>query len=333
MARKEWPTRDREWATQYRASMGDERIPAAALHEREEQLLSSVRVVNLPAAELFGEASVLAKKDSAELATVDGAVRVSAAGGLRPALLELGRLGAALGAVGALFTLGRSGWFVNIDVAIVLIGVSIALSLVGWVAIRALFAAGRLVVMTGATIIIGALILVSIALAASVGPGVIAATDVPVPLFTLALIAPGGIIFLLANRMAQKASHEVWDDAEWLRRFRSGLRSRLMPAVVARTYVAKFEQVIATANSSAGARFGHPLTLARKVADADESTRARRWWMSTVVGMGLPIIVAISILLSNSWGKLTVPTVTMLFLIAVLTPTFGWADRPWAQKK
>lgn len=195
---------------------------------------------------------------------------------------------------------------------------------------RALFAAGRSASAVGVLVAAGAVALAGIASAASLGSGHIAASDVPAPLLALGMLAPGVVALVAASRMPQQALREGWDDTAWLRRFRGGLRARLMPAEAARGHVAEIEQALVTGETSAYAEFGHPLALARDLAAADRAARARRWWVSTVAGTGVPLAIAALVLANQSWGALTIPVAVAVLLAAAGALAVGWDRRPWA---
>ncbi|WP_182112382.1 MULTISPECIES: hypothetical protein [unclassified Actinotalea] len=313
--------------------MGARPVPADALGERERQLLAAVHAAGVPAAELFGDARELAAEDAAELGTADEAVRTSQGGGLRPALLEAGATLVAIAVVGAVLTAVRSGWAVDVDLASVLVALSVTVAFLGWVAGRALFSAGRPLPAVGALVAVGALALAGIGAAAGVGPGHVLARDVPVPLWGAAALVPGVLALVAARRTRQPVLRESWDDAEWLRRFHHALRTRLVPSATARGHVTEVEQATRAGSSSAFDEFGHPVVLARQVADADRTARARRWWISTVAGTVMPLAVAGLILAMDSWGSLTIPAVVVLLLSAVLALAGRRADRPWVGRR
>jgi len=315
----------------YRTSIAGKHVPAAALEERERELLDAVREAGLPAAELFGDATVLAAEDVAELATVDEAVRTSEGGGLRSALGDVGGTLVSFASVAVLLMLIRSGRSVDVDVAPALVVASVVVVAVGWVVGRALFSTGRPVVMVRVLVAVGAVAVAGIASAVMVGPGQVAASDVPVPLLGVGLLAPGVLALVAASRMPQQSLREDWDDAEWLRRFKGGLRARLVPAATARGHVAEIEQAIGSGVPSAFAEFGHPLVLARELAEADRTARTRLWWVATVVGTGTPLLIAAVILGLGSWEVLAIPVVALLLLGAVITLVVGWGERPWVR--
>lgn len=331
---KTWPVRDRDWVARYRSSMAGKNVPAAVLEEREHELLEAVHEAGLPAAELFGGAHELAAEDVAELSTVDEAVRTSEGGGLQPAFREVGGTMTGLAVVAVLSMSVRSGWRVDVDAGAALIAASVAVVFVGWAVGRAFFVAGRPAATVVVLVTVLAVALAGIASAAHLGPGLVLARDVPVPLLGLGLLAPGLLVLVAASRMPQPTLRESWDDAEWLRRFEGGLRSRLVPAATVRGHVAEVEQTIRSQpTASAFDEFGHPLVLARQLAQADRRARARRWWVSTVAGAGVPLVITASILSLGSWGVLTVPVVAVLLLGAVVTLAVGWGDRPWSGRR
>lgn len=57
MSLDQWSAEDRRWATRYRTAMTGKRVPASSLKEREHELLVAVRMAQVPAAELFGDAT------------------------------------------------------------------------------------------------------------------------------------------------------------------------------------------------------------------------------------------------------------------------------------
>ncbi len=328
MTQRTWPVEDRPWVARYQMSMAGKHVPADALAERERELLDAVHEAGLSAVELFGDAGALALDDAAELATVDEAVRTSEGGGLRPALREVGGTLMGIAVVAVVMVAVRSGWRIDVDAGAVLIAVSVAVVFVGWVVGRAFYSAGRPVLTVGLLISVGAAAVAGIATGASLGPGHVAARNVPLPLLGVVLLAPGVLALVVASRMPQQSLRQVWNDADWLRRFQGGLRTRLVPAATARGHVVEIEQAIAAGTASAFAEFGHPLVLAREIADADRTARARRWWVSTVAGTSAPLVIAALILASDSWAALTIPLAVLLVLSGLMTPLVRWGDRP-----
>lgn len=326
---RSWPVRDHAWVTRYRASMARQHVPALALEGRERQLLDAVQSAEAPAADLFGDADALATEDAAELATVDEAVRTSLGGGLRPALLEIGGSLTGIGGVGVLLMIIRGGWSVDIDAAHVLVAAGVLVVFVGWLVFRALFSAGRSVAAVVALGFAGVLAVAGIASAATLGLGHIAASNVPVPLLALGMLGPGVVALVAVSRMPQQGLREAWDDSDWLRRFRGGLRARLMPEDTARGHVAEIEQALRSEGASAFAEFGHPLVLARELAATDRTARARRWWATAIAGTGAPLVIAMLVLTNDSWGVLTIPVAIAFVLTAAVTLVVGWNDRPW----
>jgi hypothetical protein len=329
--RRAWPVQDQQWVARYRTSIAGKHVPARALEERERELLRALRDAEVSATELFGDPDALAAEDAAELATVDEEVRGSLGGGLRPALREVGNTLMGIGVVAVLIMFVRHGWYVDIDVALALVAAGVTVVFVGWVVSRALFAAGRAASAVGVLVAAGAAALAGIAAAANLGSGHIAASDVPAPLLALGMLAPGVVALVVPSRMPQPEYRECWDDAEWLRRFRGGLRARLVTATAARGHVAEIEQALVAGRTSAYAEFGHPLTLARELAKADGSARRRRWWVSTVTGTGGPLAIAVVVIANQSWGALTIPVAVALLLTGAGATVVGWENRPWAK--
>lgn len=313
-------------------SMAGKNVPADALAERERELLDAVRAAGLRAVELFGDAGKLAAEDVAEMATVDEAVRTSEGGGLRPALREVGGSLVGIPVVAVVMMSVRSGWRVDVKTGAALIAASVAVVFVGWVVGRASFSAGRPAVTVG-MLGAGAVALAGIATAVSLGPDPVAARDVPVPLLGLGLLAPGVLALVVGSRMPQQTLRETWDDADWLRRFRGGLRTRLVPAATARGHLVEIEQAMASGTASAFTEFGHPLVLAREIADADRTARSRRWWLSTVARTSTLLVIAALVLANDSWGAITIPLGVVLLLSATVSLVIGWSNRPWAHRR
>ncbi len=313
--------------------MTDRNVPALALDERERELARTVQEMKVPAAELFGDAEELAREDAAELATVEEAVLTSLGGGLQPALKEVGGMLMGVGIVTSLILIVRSGWSVDIDTALVLVGVSVLVAFVGWAIARVLFASGRSAAAVGAGVGAGALAVAGIASASSVGAGHVAASDVPLPLLVVSLLVPGIGTLVIADRMPRQELRENWDDSQWLRRFRGGLRARLVPAVTARGHVAEIEQTLAAGGMSVYSEFGHPLTLAHEVARADKSARRRLWAVSMVAAFGAPLCIAVFVAANQSWGMLTIPVAVAFFLMAAGAFFVGWGRRPWTTQR
>ncbi|WP_233201741.1 hypothetical protein [Cryobacterium sp. Y11] len=179
--------------------MAGKHVPAIALQERE--LLNAVREADLSAADLFGDAPTLAAGDVLELATTAEAVRTSKGGGPRHAVKDAGGTLLSMGVVSALLLALRSSWSAGINIAHLLVAVSVVVPFMGWIAARALFSAGRSVAMIGVLITAGAIALAGIASAAALGNDHIAARAVPVPLLGLALITPGVVTLVWVRRM------------------------------------------------------------------------------------------------------------------------------------
>ena len=336
MQLRTWPEQDQRWVERYRTAMAGKAgkaVPSAVREAREGELLDAVCAAGVPAVELFGDAGALAVDDIAELATVDEQVRTSEAGGLKPALLELGGTAMAGGVVAVLSMAIRNGRSVDVDAASVILLVSLVAVLMGWVVGRALYVAGRSAATLGVTVGVLTAAVGGIAVADSLGPDRWLARDVPVPLMALLLLTPGALLLVASSRMAQPTLQGHWDDDAWLRRFRGGLRARLVPAQTAHGHVAEVEQAIGTGAGSAFAEFGHPLVLAEELARADRTARARRWWVTTVSGTVVPLGIAVLVVTNDSWGLLTVPIAAVFLLVGLTTPLAAWARRPWAERR
>ncbi|TFD59208.1 hypothetical protein E3T39_12510 [Cryobacterium suzukii] len=238
-----------------------------------------------------------------------------------------------IGVVSVLLIALRNGWSADISIAHLLAAVSVVVVFVGWAVGRALFSAGRSVAMTGALMTAGIVAVAGIASAVAVGNEYIAASDVPVPVLGLGLLFPGLVTLVLASRMPQQVLRTSWDDTDWLRRLRGGLRARLVPAATARGHVAEIQQALGARGESAYEEFGHPLVLARELADANRTSRSRRWWLSTLAGTGSPLAIAALVVTTQSWGALTTPVVVILLLGSVATPVVGWSHRPWVKEQ
>lgn len=332
-SRRVWPVGDREWVARYRMSIAGKNVPVPSLEERERELLEAIYEMKASAVELFGNAEELAEEDAAELATVDEVVRTSLGAGLQPALREAGGMLVGIGAVAGLLLVIRSGWVVDIDSALTLVAASVLVIFVGWIVGRAFVSAGRWASAICAGAGVSALAVAGIAYAADLGSGHIVASDVPMPLLALGMLAPGVAALVLSSRMPQQVLRQNWDDAEWLHSFRGGLRSRLMPAATARGHVAEIEQTLAAGEASAYSEFGHPLTLATEVAAADRTAQARLWAVSTIARAGGPLCIAVLVLANQSWGALTVPVAVAFVLVAAAAAVVGWHRRPWRSRR
>ena len=328
-----WSETDQAWVTRYRALMAGKHVPAVALEERERDLLNAVREADMPAAELFGDASTLAADDVLELATTAETVRTSEGGGPRHAVKDAGGTLLVMGIVSAALLALRSGWSADIYFAHLVLAVSVAIPFIGWIAARALFAAGRSVAMTGVITSAVAIALAGIASAAALGNDHIAARAVPVPLLGVVLIIPGVVTLVWASRMRQQVLRTSWDDTDWLQRLRGGLRARLVPATTERGHVAEIKQALDASDTSAYEEYGHPLVLAREIADANRTSRSRLWWLWILTGIGSPLVSAVLVTTAQSWANLTIPIAVLVLLASFVTPLAGWSRRPWAQKR
>ena len=336
MELRTWPEQDQRWVERYRTAMSGtagRAVPSAVRDAREGELLDAVRAAGVPAVELFGDAGALAAEDIAELATVDEQVRTSEAGGLKPALFEVGGTTLTGGVIAVLSMAIRNGRSVDVDAASLLLFASMVAVLMGWVVGRALYSAGRSAATLGVTVGVLTVAVGGIAVADSLGPDRWLARDVPLPLLAVVLLTPGVLLLVASSRMPQPSLQGDWDDAAWLRRFRGGLRARLVPAETARSHVAEVEQAIGTGAGSAFAEFGHPLVLAEELARADRTARARRWWVTTVAGTVVPLGLAVLVVTNDSWGPLTVPIAAVFLLVGLATPVAAWGRRPWAERR
>ncbi|MFN3600824.1 MAG: hypothetical protein ACK4UY_05480 [Dietzia sp.] len=306
--------------------MTGKNVARETVDERERELRAVVLRAGGSAVELFGDAQELAEDDAAELVTATDVVRTGEGGGLRSACREVGDTLLGVGAVSVVLLAIRSGWRVDVDVALVLVAVSVAVLIAGVTIGRTLFAAGMTGAMTGVLSLAGVLAAVGIATAASMGTGHIAVHDAPVLVLAVGMLAPGIAVRALGSLAPRPALREDWDDARWLERFRGGLRARLVPAAVARGHVA--EIAASSGSGTASAEFGHPLVLARELADADRTARMRRWWVSIVTGTGIPLVVAAMVVAGNGWGAWTIPVAVLLMMVALISLLLGWSARP-----
>lgn len=328
-----WPATDRAWVTRYRASMAGKHVPAIALDERERELLNAVREADLPAADLFGDALTLAADDVLELATTAEAVRTSDGGGPHHAVRDAGGTLLSLGVVLAILLALRNGWSADLTLAYPLVAVSVTVPFMGWIAARAFFSAGRPVAMTAVLVTAGALALAGIASAVALGNDHIVARAVPVPILGLAFITPGIVILVWASRMQRQVLRTSWDDSGWLRRLRGGLRARFVPAAIARGHVSEIQQSLAVSDTSAYEEYGHPLVLAREIANANRTSRSRLWWLCILAGSGSSLIGAALVVNTHIWGNLTIPIAVLFLVSSLVNPIAGWTRRPWVQER
>ncbi|MBB2975701.1 hypothetical protein FHX49_001268 [Microbacterium endophyticum] len=308
-------------------------VPAPVREARELELLEAVRNAATPAADLFGDAGELAAEDAAELATAEEVVRLSTGGGLRPALREVGGVMLGVAVVATMLLLLRSGWFVDLDIAHIMVAMGLAMVFIGWIVGRALSSAGLTVAAVSVLVASCAIAVAAISSATKLGSGYIAASNVSVLLVALILLTPGIAALVIAGRMPQQTLAQNWDDAAWLKRFRGGLRSRLMPAATAHEHAAEISQALEGGVGPAHKEFGHPLALARELADLDHTARSRRWWLSTIVGTVVPLTIATAIITMNSWGVFTIPVAVILLISSSVAPVVGWRTRPWAKSR
>lgn len=329
---RSWPEQDRKWVARYRDAIADKHVPATVLERREDELLKAVYSAAQPAVEVFGDAVDLAKSDVSELATTGEAVRTSEGGGVRAMLREVGGTLAGTGAVAVVLMFLRNGWYVDVELATTLFMVTAAAVIAGWFVARSLFSAGRPVGMAVALLCVVAVATVGILVAIDVGPDVVVASDVPLLLVGVALVAPGVVALGVAGAMPPQVLQVEWDDAKWWRRFRGGLTCRLVPQAAVRSHVAEVQQQLSSAGVAAHVEFGHPLVLAREVAGADRTARARRWWVLTLTATGAPLLVGLLILLGGAWGGLSIPVGVIFVLVGLSRPVIAWGGRPWAKR-
>lgn len=333
MSLDQWSAEDRRWATRYRTAMTGKRVPASSLKEREHELLVAVRMAQVPAAELFGDATALATEDAVELATAEEEIRTSLSAGVRAVFREIGTGLVGVSAVLVLLMVLRRGWSIDVDIAQVLVAASVLLAFLGWVVLRALFAAGRPKATFSAAVMVLGAVVAGIAFAANLGAGHYAARDFPVLLLAPAILAPGVVLLVVSARMPKQVLRDEWSDEQWLRRFAGGLRARLMSSRDVRDHVDEIEHALDLAGTSAYAEFGHPLVMARDLAVTNRGARTRRWWLLTLSGTIAPLFIAVLIATRHSWGALTIPVASAFVLIAVMVLVAAWPDRPWTARR
>ena len=105
--------------------MAGKHVPTIVLEERERELLNAVREADMPAAELFGDASTLAADDVLELATTAETVRTSEGGGPRHAVKDAGGTLLVMGIVSTALLALRSGWSADIYFAHLVLAVGV----------------------------------------------------------------------------------------------------------------------------------------------------------------------------------------------------------------
>ena len=109
--------------------------------------------------------------------------------------------------------------------------------------------------------------------------------------------------------------------------------TRLVSSATAQGHVDEVRQTIRSGTASAFEEFGHPLVLARELADADRTGRTRRWWVTVVAGPGTSLGCAVLTHVNDSWGAATTPLVVVFGLIAVVGLLVRWGDRPWRPRR
>lgn len=326
----EWPTADRAWLDRYRGALSVHAVPDAAREERERELLEAVVASGEPADRVLGEPRSVAAEVAAELATRDEEV-VRSEASLRPAVLQLGGTLLALALVAAATLAARAGWSFGLGLAELLVATGVAAFLVIWTVGRSLLAGGRPGATTAAILAGVAIAVGCVALAARVGPGRVLLEDVPTPLAALVMLLPGAALLVLASRMPATRLREEWSDDAWLRRFRGGLRSRLVPASRIEAHVAEAASVIAQAGErSAYREFGHPLAYARELADVDAQSCARRWRLAAAAGVGAPLAIAALILLTPGTDAVEAFELLVLAVLALVGAASAWRSRPGA---
>lgn len=333
METEEWSAEDQDWASRYRIAMKGRHVPASSLAERERELRQAIHAAETPAADLFGDARGLAAEDAVELATAEEAVRASLGGGLRPLLKEIGGTLTGIAAVSALLTAVRQGWTVDVVGAHALVAGGLVAAVVGGIIARALFTAGRAAYAVSALVASGTVVASALAWAVELGSEPVAASNIPVPLFALAILCPGILLLIASSRMRQQELRRIWRNDQWLRSFRGGLRARLMSPAAARGHMVEIQQAVELSGRPAYEEFGDPLALAREIAAADRRARTRLWWTAVIVGSGWPLAIATFLLVDRIWGALTIPAALFLALGAAVTLSTAWANRPWTERR
>ncbi len=253
--------------------------------------------------------------------------------GSRATIRDAGGTLVAMGLATTLLTIMRTGWYADIEAAHCVFAVGVLVAFLGWTVMRASLAAGRTAPAITALVTVSALGLAGISGAAGLGAAQTVARNVPAALLGVGLLLPGILVLVISSRMATVEVRESWTKEEWLRRFRGGLRARLVPSATVRAHCAEIEQALScSAGRAEGAPYallGHPAVAARDLAATDKTSTARRWWLWSVSGAVLPLVTVGLILTTGSWGVLTFPLAGLLLLAAPMRWMSTWGDRPW----
>ncbi|MCC2315044.1 hypothetical protein [Cellulomonas xiejunii] len=325
-----WPDRDRPWLDRYRAGVAGAQIPPDVLAQRECDLLAALLEAGEPAADVFGDPAEVAAEDVAELATDDEAVRRSEGGGARPVLQEIAGSLIGFALVAVLAVAVRHGGAVDVDAASVLVAAAVLAGLTAWRVARACRAAGRSAPAAGAVVAGAALAVAALTAASALGERVLV-HDAPLLALAPVMLAPGVALLAVARSLPEPRLRDDWDDDQWLRRFRVALRARLVPRDSVRGHVMEVQETLRAQGVSAADEYGHPLVLARRLAAADRTARARRWWLTVAGGVAVPLAVAAQTLVLGKWEWMTVPLTLLLVGGAVVALAMSWGSRPWAR--
>lgn len=324
-----WPERDDAWLGRYRRSLAGQPVPRDVAEERERELLAAVIEADAPAEAILGDPAELAAMDAAELA--DGAKEmIRAEGGTpRSTVINVGGTGLAIGLLASITVLVERGWSLEVNLATSLVGAGVAAAFIAWAVASGCYWGGQLGGVLASIALGVAALTAGIVMAVLVGNDHVLASDVPTLLVGAALLLPGIALLIIGGTMREHLRTD-WNDDEWLQRFRNGLRTRLLPAEAARGHIAEAVQTIAhEGEGSAYREFGHPLVYARALAQADRSSRGRRWWLSAVGTIGGPLALLALMPFTDTGSVLRIPFAVLLGIRALLGTTNLWPTRPW----
>lgn len=329
MTTKVWPQRDARWLGLYRGSIAGKPVPRDVAEARERELLVAVLEAEAPADEVLGDPAELAALDATELAGGEEELIREDGGTPRTTVINVGGTGLAIGLVVSISMLVRSGWSLDVNLAVILVGGGTAVAFIAWAVASGCYGGGRLGGVFAAIVLGVVAGSGGIVMAVLVGNDHVLVRDVPTLLVGAALLMPGVALLIIGGNLRERLQ-EDWSDGEWLQRFRNGLRTRLLPAEAARGHIAEVVQTIARGgDGSANREFGHPLVYARALAQANRHSRGRRWWVSAVGTIGWPLAFLALMLLIDTGSALRIPFAVLFGLGAVAGTAALWPTRPW----
>ncbi|BDD80733.1 hypothetical protein TPB0596_04960 [Tsukamurella pulmonis] len=320
MALDDWPERDRRWAARYILCLAKEGVTLEASDARQSELIAAAEAAGAPAADVFGDADLLAAADASDIAQSWVPTASISTGGLRSRLDAVGFVLLFLGLAASIVVVSGGATSDITFRGVVLAAIVAAATFLGGEGMGA-FAEGRL--RTAAALVVGCVgvIVGGVALMMAVGADRILVADAPWWITIPALFVPGALLIVAARLVpAQGPTRKPLTADEWFGRFRGALLSAGVSAGATREH----ERTLRSDSVDVGQEYGDPVVFARRLAAQDDSAIDRRRSRKTWGIVLLVALLAFNLATSESDGALWGFQVVLVVLAAAALAPSVW---------